>query len=58
MNDKIIEKKKEYIFELQNIENEIRLISRILSRVLFQDNDFNVLLSTEIKKDISSYHFK
>jgi len=46
----IIEKRKEYIFELQNIENEIRTISHDLSRNSFLDgNDFNILLSTLIE---------
>ncbi|TDE03874.1 ATP-binding protein [Flavobacterium hiemivividum] len=58
---KIIEKRKEYIFELQNIENEIRTISHDLSRgSFFEGNDFNVLLSSliENQKDISSTQFK
>lgn len=58
---KIIEKRKEYIFELQNIENEIRTISHDLSRSSFFDgNDFNVLLLSliENQKDISSTQFK
>ncbi|WP_426094734.1 tetratricopeptide repeat-containing sensor histidine kinase [Flavobacterium sp. DSR2-3-3] len=57
---KIIEKRKEYIFELQNIENEIRTISHDLNRSSFFDgNDFNVLLSSliENQKDISSTQF-
>lgn len=61
VDEAIIEKRKEYIFELQNIENEIRTISHDLSRSsFFDDNDFNVLLSSliENQKDISSTHFK
>ncbi len=61
IDSKIIEKRREYIFELQNIENEIRTISHDLSRSSFFDgNDFNVLLSSliENQKDISSTQFK
>lgn len=61
VDDKIIEKRKEYIFELQNIENEIRTISHDISRSSFFDgNDFNVLLVNliENQKDISSIDFK
>ncbi|MDI5888452.1 tetratricopeptide repeat-containing sensor histidine kinase [Flavobacterium yafengii] len=61
IDTKIIEKRKEYIFELQNIENEIRTISHDLSRGSFlEGNDFNVLLSSliENQKDISSTQFK
>ncbi|MET3019340.1 tetratricopeptide repeat-containing sensor histidine kinase [Flavobacterium hydatis] len=57
----IIEKRKIYIHELQNIEYEIRNISHDLSRGSFFDgNDFNVLLSDliENQKDISSTQFK
>lgn len=57
----IIEKRKEYIFELQNIENEIRTISHDLSRGSFlEGNDFNVLLLSliENQKDISDTQFK
>ena len=57
----IIEKRKEYIFELQNIENEIRTISHDLSRgSFFEGNDFNVLLLSliENQKDISGTTFK
>jgi signal transduction histidine kinase len=57
----IIEKRKEYIFELQNIENEIRTISHDLSRGSFlEGNDFNVLLEglIENQKDISTTSFK
>lgn len=60
IDEKIIEKRKEYIFELQNIENEIRTISHDLSRnSFFDDNDFNALLSNliENQKDISTTHF-
>ncbi|WP_255515623.1 tetratricopeptide repeat-containing sensor histidine kinase [Flavobacterium sp. ZT3R18] len=61
IDEKIIEKRKEYIFELQNIENEIRTISHDLSRSSFLEaNDFNVLLSSliENQKDISNTQFK
>lgn len=57
----IIEKRKEYIFELQNIETEIRNISHDLSRGSFFDgNDFNVMLLSliENQKVISSTQFK
>ncbi|OXG09130.1 histidine kinase [Flavobacterium araucananum] len=57
----IIEKRKEYISELQNIENEIRTISHDLSRTSFLDgNDFNILLSSliENQKDISQTNFR
>jgi signal transduction histidine kinase len=58
---KIIEKRKEYIFELQNIENEIRNISHDLRRSSFFDsNDFNVLLFSLIENQnvISLTQFK
>ena len=49
-DEKTIEKRKEYIFELQNIENEIRTISHDLSRDSFlEGSDFNILLSDLIK---------
>lgn len=57
----IIEKRKEYIFELQNIENEIRTISHDLSRTSFLDgNDFNILLISLIdnQKEISNTDFR
>jgi signal transduction histidine kinase len=57
----IIEKRKEYIFELQNIENEIRTISHDLSRKSFLDhNDFNTLLLSliENQNDISETQFR
>ncbi|MFC6243521.1 ATP-binding protein [Flavobacterium psychroterrae] len=57
----IIEKRKLYIFELQNIENEIRTISHDLSQNNFFDgNDFNILLLNliENQKDISNTQFK
>ncbi|WP_290965436.1 tetratricopeptide repeat-containing sensor histidine kinase [Flavobacterium sp.] len=57
----IIEKRKEYIFELQNIENEIRTISHDLSRKSFLDhNDFNTLLLSliENQKEISETQFR
>lgn len=61
IDEKIIEKRKEYIFELQNIENEIRTISHDISRSSFFDgNDFNVLLVDliENQKDISGIEFR
>ncbi|KQB41367.1 tetratricopeptide repeat-containing sensor histidine kinase [Flavobacterium aquidurense] len=57
----IIEKRKIYIFELQNIENEIRTISHDLSQNNFFDgNDFNILLLglVEGQKDISTTQFQ
>jgi len=57
----IIEKRKVYIHELQNIENEIRTISHDLSRGSFFDgNDFDVLLLSliENQRDISGTQFK
>ncbi|SHL03813.1 tetratricopeptide repeat-containing sensor histidine kinase [Flavobacterium chilense] len=57
----IIEKRKTYIFELQNIENEIRTISHDLSYNNFLDgNDFNTLLLSlvENQKEISNTQFK
>ncbi|MCP2028478.1 signal transduction histidine kinase [Flavobacterium sp. HSC-32F16] len=57
----IIEKRKEFIFELQIIENEIRTISHDLSRTSFLDsNDFNSLLMSliENQKDISKTNFR
>lgn len=56
----IIEKRKEYIFELQNIENEVRMVSHDLSHSSFLDgNDFNVLLLSlvEGQKGISDTEF-
>ncbi|MEP6805500.1 MAG: ATP-binding protein [Flavobacterium sp.] len=61
IEQEIIEKRKEYIFELQNIENEIRNISHDLSRTSFLDgNDFNILLLSliENQKDISETKFR
>lgn len=61
IEQEIIEKRKEYIFELQNIENEIRTISHDLSRTSFLDgNDFNILLLNliENQKDISTTNFR
>ncbi|MCL9807482.1 ATP-binding protein [Flavobacterium amniphilum] len=61
IEESIIEKRKEYIFELQNIENEIRSISHDISKSSFFDgNDFNVLLMSliENQKDISRTEFK
>ncbi|WP_337966395.1 ATP-binding protein [uncultured Flavobacterium sp.] len=60
VDKEIIEKRKEFIFELQNIENEIRTISHDLSRSSFLDgNDFNALLLSlfENQKEISSTKF-
>lgn len=61
IDEKIIEKRKEYIFELQNVENEIRTISHDLSRGTFlEDNDFNVLLLSliENQKNLSTTKFR
>ncbi|WP_428232502.1 sensor histidine kinase [Flavobacterium sp.] len=50
VDEKTIEKRKEYIFELANIENEIRTISHDLSQDSFlESNDFNILVSNLIK---------
>lgn len=60
-DEKAIEKRKEYIFELEKIENEIRTISHDLSQDSFLENsDFNILLSNLIKdqKDVSKTAFK
>ena len=57
----IIEKRKEYIFELQNIETEIRTISHDLNRSsYFNNNDFVTLLSSliENQKNISKIQYK
>ncbi|WP_239023103.1 tetratricopeptide repeat-containing sensor histidine kinase [Flavobacterium endoglycinae] len=56
----IIEKRKGYIYELQNIENEIRTISHGLSNSsLLEQSDFNILLLTliENQKEISQTKF-
>ncbi|WP_229655079.1 ATP-binding protein [Flavobacterium sp. LC2016-23] len=61
IESEIIEKRKAYISELQNIENEIRTISHDLSRGSFFDgNDFNVLLRALVQnqKEISTTRFK
>ncbi|WP_431241335.1 sensor histidine kinase [Flavobacterium sp. P21] len=51
VDEKTIEKRKEYIFELQNVENEIRAISHDLSQESFLENsDFNTLLSNLVDK--------
>ncbi|WP_291286913.1 tetratricopeptide repeat-containing sensor histidine kinase [Flavobacterium sp.] len=60
VEQEIIDKRKAYIFELQNIENEIRTISHDLSNSSFLDgNDFNILLLSlvESQKDISNTQF-
>ncbi|MEN2403148.1 ATP-binding protein [Flavobacterium sp. MC2016-06] len=60
-DEEIIQKRRTYIFELQNIENEIRTISHELSDTNFLDgNDFNTLLLSlvENQKDISNTQFK
>ncbi|WP_241676551.1 ATP-binding protein [Flavobacterium pectinovorum] len=59
-DERNIEKRKEYIFELENIENEIRTISHDLSRdSFFESIDFNTLLSNLIKsqKELSKTEF-
>lgn len=61
IEQEIIEKRKEYIYELQNIENEIRTISHDLSRTSFvEGNDFNILLVNliEVQKEISKTNFR
>jgi signal transduction histidine kinase len=60
LDEKVIEKRKGYIFELQNVENEIRTISHELTHSSFlDDSDFNILLSSliESQKEISSTKF-
>lgn len=60
VDEKTIEKRREYIFELQNIENEIRMISHDLSHDSFlESSDFNTLLSNLIldQKDIGKTEF-
>jgi signal transduction histidine kinase len=61
IDDKTIKKRREYIDELQNIENEIRTISHDLSYTTFFDgNDFNYLLRSLIEnhQNIIDTHFK
>jgi signal transduction histidine kinase len=56
-----IEKRKIYITELQNIENELRTISHDLSRTsFFEGNDFNVLLIglVENQKEFTNTQFE
>jgi signal transduction histidine kinase len=60
-SEEIIEKRKGYITELQNVENEIRMISHELNQnSFFEGNDFDTLLMSLIndQKDISPVHFK
>ncbi|MDR7209880.1 tetratricopeptide repeat protein [Flavobacterium piscis] len=60
-SEEIIEKRKGYITELQNVENEIRMISHELNQnSFFEGNDFDTLLMSLIndQKDISSVQFK
>ncbi|MCC9070542.1 histidine kinase [Flavobacterium sp. F-65] len=55
-----IEKRKSYIAELQNVENEIRMISHELNQnAFFTGNDFNTLLTNLVdnQKDFSSTKF-
>jgi signal transduction histidine kinase len=57
----IIEKRKNYIAELQNVENEIRTISHELNRnSFFEGNDFNKMLTILVdgQKDISTTQFE
>ncbi|WPO77826.1 sensor histidine kinase [Flavobacterium sp. KACC 22761] len=50
-DENAIEKRREYIFELQNVENEIRSISHDLSQESFLENsDFNTLLLNLVEK--------
>jgi len=60
VDENTIEKRKEYIFELQNVENEIRSISHDLSQESFLENsDFNTLLLNlvEKQKDVNDIEF-
>lgn len=60
IDEKTIEKRKLYISDLQNIENDIRTISHDLSRDSFLVNsDFNTLLSNLIlnQEDVSNIEF-
>lgn len=60
VDEKAIEERKKYIFELQNIENEVRTLSHDLRRdSFFESSDFNTLLSNLItnQKDISKTEF-
>ena len=59
-DEETIEKRKSYIAELQNVENEIRMISHELNQnAFFAGNDFNTLLTNLVdnQKDISSTKF-
>lgn len=57
IEQEIVDKRKEYIFELQSIENEIRTISNDLCRNSFLDtNDFNSLLLSLIENQNDSTH--
>ncbi|MFC4749823.1 tetratricopeptide repeat-containing sensor histidine kinase [Flavobacterium branchiicola] len=59
-NAEIIEKRKNYISELQNIENEIRTISHgLINSSFLEQSDFDILLSTliENQKGISETKF-
>ncbi|WP_255373823.1 ATP-binding protein [[Flexibacter] sp. ATCC 35103] len=61
IDEQIIEKRKEYISELQNIENEIRTISHDLTKDYFLDNnDFDLLLLNliESQSTLSNTHFE
>lgn len=60
VDENTIEKRKGYIFELQNVENEIRSISHDLSQESFLENsDFNTLLLNlvEKQKDVNDIEF-
>ncbi len=60
-DQEIIEKRKSYILELQNVENEIRMISHELNQnPFFEANDFNTLLMNLINNqaDITKTQFK
>ncbi len=59
-NAEIIEKRRYYIIELQNIENEIRTVSHGLSHSSFlEHSDFNILLMAliENQKEITETQF-
>lgn len=57
----IIEKRKSYIAELQNVENEIRMISHELNQnSFFEGSDYNTLLTSLVdnQRDISTTKFE
>lgn len=61
--EEIIEKRKKYIFNLQEIENEIRSLSHDLKRnTLFNSNDFTDLIQTLVEDTnslgLTRFYFK